>query len=100
MAELRVAETGTNENPDMVIKALTEKLGSAKLICPLSQDSNWEVQYSFAAVPAFNSYPPPPVPEKSFPLAVLVCKTCGYTFFVNLITLGLADQLGLPVSND
>ena len=100
MAGVGTVESDSDKNAEVVIRALTEKLGSKKLLCPLFHNSHWEVQHFFAAVPAFDLFPPPPVPDKSFPLAVLVCNTCGFTFFVNLKTLGVAEEIGLPVLDD
>lgn len=100
MARVRSRESRDGiENAQLVIEALAKKLGDNSLICPLSHDNNWEVQGYFAAVPAVGSFPRglQEVPGQSYPLAVLVCETCGFTFFVNLITLGIADQLGIGV---
>lgn len=103
MARVKSREAGAGiENSKLVIEALAEKLGENSLVCPLSHDSNWEVQGYFAALPAVESFPQDlrGLPSQSYPLAVLLCKTCGFTFFVNLITLGIADQVGIEVSDD
>ena len=36
----------------------------------------------------------------ALPLAVLTCKTCGYTTLVNLLKLGLGEALGIREVQD
>ena len=85
--QLNSAETA------LVIRAINEKLGENKLVCPLSHDSVWEVNSYYAAVPAVEiwqlSSPDNINSSRTFPFAVLICQTCGYSFFVNLFKLGI-----------
>ena len=89
MAKVRV------DYGDLIISALTKKLGNERLICPLSQDSEWNVEPSFATVFARTPEAPQLSSPDYFPFAVLSCKGCGYSFFVNLVHLGLAETLGI-----
>ena len=85
-----------------VIEAIVEKLGPRKLVCPISgENSTWEVHRYLSSHPALE-YPAqnPQQAGTLFPIAVLMCQDCGYTIFVNLIQLGLADELGIPVKQD
>lgn len=91
-------ETGTFQ--DRVISAIQAKLDGRKLVCPVSQDSTWEVQEYWGILPAFNQ-PSDMLPalsstRNSFPLAVLVCGTCGYSMMFNLLSLGLGEELKPP----
>ena len=90
----------TEQTPvGLVVSALNEKLGPEGIKCPLCHENQWEVEDYFASVSA--GLPPhfPPTPYQPrgrfFPFAVLSCMNCGYSFFVNLARLGLAEELGL-----
>ena len=84
---------------ERIVSAINEKLGSRKLMCPISGDqSSWIVNTSTTSVPAITNPSGPVRPNSpTFPLAVLICQHCGYTLFVNLIQLGLAAELGLSL---
>ena len=82
-----------------IVAAINEKIGERKLVCPVSGHTNsWEVSISSGDLPAVESPGTSAVPGgPAFPLAVVFCKECGYTFFMNLVTLGLAEELGIRV---
>lgn len=88
----------------IVLSAINEKLGPAGLICPLSHDNNWKIHRYFTTIPGFptlrTNNPFEEAPTRSFPFAVVTCETCGYTIFINLITLGVADKLGIKVLDE
>ena len=81
---------------DTILRAINAKI-SRPLDCPLHGETTWSVQEQTTALPALDD-PRAPVyfPTQSFPVAVVICDTCGYTFLVNLIKLGLAEELELP----
>ena len=84
----------------LVIDAIEAKIGDRTLTCPVSQDAAWEVQEYWGMLPASNQpgdmLPSLSATRSSFPLAVLVCGTCGYSMMFNLLSLGLGEQLKLP----
>ena len=84
----------------IVIQAINAKLGTRKLVCPISGDAAvWEVLEYSTSVPAIDI--PGTLPMNlgpTLPLAVLMCKDCGYTMLINLIQLGIAKELDIPVS--
>ena len=84
---------------EIITSALNEKLGERKLECPISGDKAiWEVHINTTVVPAMTDPSVAPrVIDRSYPLAVVMCKHCGYTILINLIVLGLAEQLGIHV---
>lgn len=86
----------------LVVEAINEKLESRELRCPISGSINWEVSLSGTTLPAIDlSLIPEGDSNSVFPMAVVTCKDCGYTFFVNLVALGLAEELGISAgSND
>ncbi len=93
--------TTINQN-EIILSALREKLGEGSLVCPISgPQTTWSVQRQTTVLPALDS----PLDSvflnnASFPFAVVTCDHCGYTFLVNLIKLGLAEQFQLPVQSE
>ena len=82
----------------LVIDAIQNKIGGHVLTCPVSRDANWEVQEYQAMLPATHRIDDVQALSEtnvSFPLAVLVCKTCGYSMMFNLFALGIGEDLGL-----
>ncbi len=85
-----------NENQQLaIINALTVKSRGNLVHCPISGDSNWQVQNQLAHIPATDDPTASVLRDRVFPCAVLVCQTCGYTVLLNLFVLGLADEFGL-----
>ena len=87
----------------IITKAILEKLGPRALVCPISgETSTWDVLTNSTLLPAIDQpgMPPPLAVGPTFPLAVLMCKDCGYFMLFNLIVLGIADQLGIQVKAD
>ncbi|MCY4365001.1 MAG: hypothetical protein OXE17_02060 [Chloroflexi bacterium] len=79
-----------------IIEAISRKIGNRKLVCPVSgHTDSWGVDINGAALPVANE-PGGLVSAHNdvFPVAVIVCEECGYTFLMNLLKLGLADELG------
>ena len=86
----------------IILEALTEKLGGRILICPISGEAvTWNVDARTTAL-SVNDTPDKPliVSKRVFPMAVLTCSDCGYTMLINLITLGVAEKLGMKVNSD
>ena len=91
----------TGRHVELIINAISEKLGDKQLVCPLSGDDNWAVERYFGKIPAAESLEAPSSNEResrSFPFAVLTCQTCGFSFFVNVFRLGLAEALGIEAA--
>ena len=78
-----------------IVDALKSKMGERRTNCPISGDSNWQVQNKLANIPAADDPNAIGLGDAAFPTAVLVCNTCGYTLFLNLYTLGIAEEFGL-----
>lgn len=85
-----------------IVEAINNKLGDRKLECPISgHTDSWGVNITSASLPAVDvpgSYAPPGGPV--IPVAVVICQECGYTFFMSLVTLGLAEELELTGQPD
>ncbi len=91
----------TPNQQQLIIDAISSRLETRDLVCPISGDSQWTVQDRVALAPLID------LPElnlrkshRALPLAVLTCETCGYTTFVNLLQLGLGDALNLGEVKD
>ncbi len=83
-----------------IIEAINRKIGDRKMVCPVSgHTDSWGVDVNGAALPVAND-PGAFVPSGGtvFPVAVIVCEECGYTFLMNLLKLGLADEIGVEAS--
>ena len=86
----------------IIIQAIQGKLGSRTLVCPISgEDATWDVLTYSTLLPAVDQ-PGASVSlgAPAFPLAVLMCKDCGYFMLINLIGLGVAEQLSISVKAD
>ena len=86
----------------IIVQAINAKLGPRKLVCPISgDDAAWEVLNYGTCLPAIDIPGDQPMNGgPAFPLAVLMCKDCGYSMLINLIQLGIAKELGIPVTAD
>ena len=86
------------EKADIILKAIGSKLGDRKLTCPISgEDVNWWVQEDIVAIPGVRLNEPIVPSGGAYSMATVVCSDCGYTFFVNLVVLGIAEELGLEL---
>lgn len=92
---------GLERFAERALPIVREKLGANQLACQLCGVNDWNLENSPAFVvlwdvdsgkkPAFNA---PSV--QGFPLAVLTCKNCGNTLFLNTLILGIDE----PVERD
>lgn len=90
----------SDEHHQIIIDAVNEKSTGPRFLCPISGDSNWGVSDTIAIVPTINT--PDNIsalPTTALPLAIMSCNTCGYSMFLNLIKLGLAERLGIVISD-
>ena len=83
----------TDSQQDAILNAL-ENVMKGPIVCPLSKDSDWQVQNHLAMIPATDDATVA-LSGTSFPTAVLLCQNCGYTLLVNLYSLGLAEYFEL-----
>ena len=90
------------EQQRLITNAIAQKLGARTLICPISgPDATWAIQRQSTTLPALDQPgDAPSMRGPAYPLAIVVCEDCGYSFLVNLIKLGLADELGIVVAPD
>ena len=77
----------------IVINAINERVGSRTIECLLCGSSQWVVQDRIANL-ALQDSPSGPY-TRSLPLACVMCQTCGFTFFVNVLILGVGQHLGI-----
>ena len=86
---------------EMVIGALHEKIDGGPLRCAVCGRSNWEVQNLHGAIPALDAGEKLSLATLSatFPIAFLVCATCGHTLIFNLYQLGIAEELGMNLDS-
>ena len=85
--------------------AISEKLGNRELICPISGDEAiWAIHVKTTTVPALTDPDdlrnPLEKADSGFPMALVVCVHCGYTMFINLLTLGVGKELGIEESHE
>lgn len=83
----------TPEQSQKILEAIGEKLRPRTLLCPISGDSNWGVNDRLTMAQLVDL--PDKRLQQALPLAIMSCKTCGYTMFVNLLLLGLGDEFGI-----
>ena len=87
----------------IIVQAIKAKLGPRKLVCPISGDAAaWEVVNCGTNLPVIDTPGtlPPYGASPTLPLAVLMCKDCGYSMLINLIQLGIAKELDIPARSD
>ena len=85
------------EQKSMIRDAISKRVRDP-LICPFSGDDNWLLESEFAILSAAdNPSNHPAHAPYSFPMVVMMCRTCGYSTFFNLIQLGLAEHFDLQV---
>ena len=87
---------GPRDPQDHIIAALAEKMGDRRgLVCPISGPTTWTVGEYTTVLPAIKDSAKSSIQHaRKIPLAVVMCDHCGYTFFVNLMLLGLAREFG------
>lgn len=94
----------SNEVRHIILTALQDKLGTRRLACPFSGDGDdviWDVLPATTTLPSQEDPSAPShMPESVYPMAAVTCRDCGYTMLVNLIVLGVAEQLGITVGSD
>ena len=83
-----------------IIDSIRRRIGDRELVCPVSgHTDSWGVDVNSAALPVAND---PgallPLGGPYFPVAVIVCEECGYTFLMNLVKLGLAEERGIEAA--
>lgn len=88
----------TEAEQRIIIDSLTKRLGGRKLECPISGDSEWQVQDHFGQIPAGSRGGV--LTLASYPNAVILCRTCGYTILLNLYRLGIAGEFDIPQEQD
>ena len=91
------------EAADLILDAIQQRLGGKKLLCPVTGDSEWALESYMGALPSVDTFHVAPWSGSNprvFPYAVLVCPTCGYSMFFNLISLGLAEYFGLVADEE
>ena len=85
---------------DIILKAIESKLGDRTMTCPISgEEVTWWVQEDIVVIPSARLSDSIVPSGGAYSMAVVVCSHCGYTFFVNLVVLGIAEQLGLEVAD-
>ena len=93
-----ISKSVADQRAATVIEAIESKMGNVQLQCPVSQDANWIVQEFPAVLPAadaFGARQPLMEMRVSYPMAMVICQTCGYTMMFNLFALGVAEDIGL-----
>ena len=87
----------TEEQKKIVQDAVLSKFGDDYPTCPISGDGNWSIQTRLAYIMA---EPVSLSASESYPSVVLICQTCGYTAFLNVFVLGIADHLELKPAQE
>ena len=87
----------TEEQQLTILDAVRAKSDGRTLTCPVSGDNDWQIQNRLAYLLADAN-----IVGKSqlFPSVVMLCKSCGYTILLNVLVLGIADQLDLQGSKE
>ena len=81
--------------------SLSEHATPDAVKCPLSGDSNWSIFSGGLVFLRVVDNPATGDPADSVvPLALVTCNTCGYTWLVNVVQLGLRSELGLDQDFD
>ena len=86
----------TPEQLEALTAALNREAHDRQIVCPVSGDTNWIV---FSGGLTFLEIVGDPKTgrraEQVQPMAVVNCGTCGYTWLVNILLLGLKNELGI-----
>jgi len=59
--------------------------------CPVSGDNNWIIADDLLQ-PMIHASGGLRVGGRGYPLVMLICRTCGYTMFLNAVLMGLLDS--------
>ena len=90
-----VADRQADNAGTIILRAIKSKLGKRALQCPISgEKANWQVENEIVSIRAVQLLPESPS-KGTYPMATVICLHCGYTFFINLFVLGVAEQLDL-----
>ena len=89
--------TLSDEQSQKILDAINKKSSGRQFLCPVSNDAEWQIQRQYGLLIATND------PDnlfhggqtKTFPNAIVICRTCGYSLLFNLFSLGLAEELGI-----
>ena len=98
-----VAKLARQRYTEKVIAAIGEKTGNRPLVCGACFGNTWDVQNHQGVIPATDGYGSMVDLNRltaSFPVAFVICQTCGYTMMFNLFNLGIAEELGIPPATD
>jgi len=64
--------------------------------CPICRTNNWLLEKQYGSLPVFDRQKPFYMAGPVYPLAVITCKTCGYTFYLNAMIAGFLKPPELP----
>lgn len=78
----------TEVKQQQIIQAMAEKNGDQEIACPMCKATDWEIQPYIGIMATMEI-------GVALPM-VMGVSPCGYTIFINLIVLGLADLLAAP----
>lgn len=68
--------------------------------CPVSGHNEWELNDTMVQLPAYSGGRPLLAAAPTFPLILITCSYCGYTFFLSAVKVGiLTPPSPLPRSN-
>ena len=85
------ADTGVDKN---AVQAWLQQKWTGEASCPVSGDNNWIIADDFVQ-PMKYSAGGLTIGGRGYPLVMVVCRTCGYTLFINAIIMGLlGDERG------
>ena len=93
-----ISNSAANPHAPTVIEAIERKMGQGRLRCPVCEDVNWAVQEFPAILPATNAFgvrQPLMEMRLSYPMAMVICQTCGYSMMFNLFALGVGEDIGM-----
>lgn len=78
-----------------IIQAITTRAGA--VICPMCRTGPWTLIDGYISISVGGAPGEIVLGGQTLPCVGLVCTTCGYTAYFNMIVLGLQDLLSQDV---
>ena len=97
MADVKVQSLSVEQKKD--IQARLEKKWRTPKECPICHENQWALGDHIVAPPLY-SQGNFVIGGAAYPVAMLICENCGYTYFFNAVVLGMIPASGKPETTD
>ncbi len=83
----------SEEDRAKIVAAITKRVPKIG-VCPICGNPDWQFQDGFIRIVVQKDIRNISLGGQNYPCVVIICKNCGNTHLLNLITLGLGDLIG------